>query len=200
MIRRIQSELSVALGPSRIPGSTVAVALAVIYDLGEKFQGRCTTRDLADAFQESLQVTLSDAELDAIFVMYPAPLVDDRAEILIYELSNIFRPSLSPRRLELVELAFNVCDEKKLYILTEEDIRAHFNGEAFKRYIGSDAIVSGAEAADRFIQSIQLYLVSEKYGMDLGDFCDYYSCVSAEILDDNDFEKLLRAQWFAGGN
>lgn len=202
MVVRIRNELSLALGSVRIPGSAIAVVLAVIYDLGERSQGKCTVQDLAEEFASKLQVVLSSAELDAISVMYPAPIANDEkiVEILVYEVANIFRPSLSPRRLELVELAFNVCDVKELYVVSEEEIRAQFNGDAFKYFIGSDASMSGDEATDRFLQSVQLYLCSEKGGMDVNDFIDYYSCVSAEISSDNEFERLLKTQWFSTGN
>jgi hypothetical protein len=199
MVVRIRNELSLALGSARIPGSAVAVVLAVIYDLGERYQGKCTIQNLAQELSSKLQVVLSSAELDSISVMYPAPIANDEkiVEILVYEVANIFRPSLSPRRLELVELAFNVCDVKELYVVSEDEIRAQFNGEAFRYFIGSDASMSGDEATDRFLQSVQLYLCSEKGGMDVNDFVDYYSCVSAEISSDYEFERLLKTQWFS---
>ena len=197
MVRRILSQLSQYLGAGKIPGSTVAVILAAIYDLDSKFNGKCSVEDLlctfSTPFPDGLGVNLFPQEADAISKTFD---LDNDNCIYLRELSNLVRPSLTPRRLELVEIAFFTCDQDDKQFITEEDMRRVFNGQGYYDYIGNDSIPTADEAKNRFFQSIQLYLV-ENNSLDLNDFVDYYSCVSAEVVDDAEFEKLLKAQWFS---
>ena len=73
-------------------------------------------------------------------------------------------------------------------------MKKFFNNDGFHSFLGESLIASANQAASFFFQSIQEYL-GDNNAIDLQDFAEYYSCVSAEISSDVNFEELLVMQW-----
>ena len=177
---------------STIPGATVALVLDNLYTLEVLNNGKCTVEELETSFMSSpIAITFTKEEKMALSHAFD---LDNDECLYLRELTRLFRPSLSARRYELVEIAFSKCDRSGNGYLTEIDLKNRFNKEGFYRFLGNSVISSADRASSLFFQSIQNYL--DGHGIvDLGDFAEYYSCVSAEILNDANFEELLVCQW-----
>lgn len=177
---------------SAIPGATVALILDDLYKLEISTRGKCTIEELRNTFSISpLGIELTNEEMVALSNTFD---LDHDGKIYLRELINLFRPSLSARRYELVKIAFCTCDQSNVGFLTEEDMKKFFNNDGFHSFLGESLIASANQAASFFFQSIQEYL-GDNNAIDLQDFAEYYSCVSAEISSDVNFEELLVMQW-----
>lgn len=185
---------------SIIPGATVALILDNLYTLEVSTNGKCSLEELQNSFMSSsLLIEFNNEEKMALLRTFD---LDNDKCVFLTELTHFFRPFLSARRYELVEMAFSTCDQSGVGFLTENDLKAHFSKKGFYNYVGNSVISSADQASLFFFQSIQDYLGSNGT-VDLGDFVEYYSCVSAEVLSDAKFEELLVCQWnmpkIAGG-
>ena len=190
VLYRMRNRL-LSLSKSAIPGATVALILDNLYKLEIFRNGKCKLDELCSMLKSSIVgVEITSEEMIALSHTFD---LDNDDHLYIRELIGFFRPSLSARREELLMIAFSICDQSGVGFLTEEDLRKCFNKDGFYHYLGN-SISSADQAASFFFQSFQDYL-GNSGTIDFEDFTEYYSCVSAEILRDNSFEKLLVSQW-----
>jgi len=133
---------------------------------------------------EFLGVTLSGAERRAVETEFDAQC---QGTISCAEFLLLIRPSLSPRRLELADIAFGVCDPNNKGTVTKGEINLCLNTACVLDYFPT-----GIESAD-FEAFFMTSTVGDEGGeASFDDFVEFFSNMSTEVESDETYEAIVK--------
>jgi Ca2+-binding EF-hand superfamily protein len=120
----------------------------------------------------SLNITFSDDEIKAIQQEFDA---ECQGCISCAEFLLLIRPSMSPRRLELIDIAFTVCDDSSNGTVSKANVSSIVNppSEEFGAWFMTSCFGDGNECT-------------------FDDFVEFFSNVSCETAEEGDFEGLVK--------
>lgn len=111
------------------------------------------------------------------------------------ELLIAIRGQLNPRRLALIEMAYNHLDRTGDGQVDAEDLAGRFSGKHHPDVMAGR--MTEEDAANHFLSSFES---AEKDGIvTKKEFIDYYKNVSASVDDDDYFELMIRNAWHIPG-
>ena len=150
--------------------------VALIDDIGSKANenGKVRMNYFISKFTEKTNVDFTKEEIRAFEIEYDP---EWKSEISPAEVLLLFRPTMSPKRLELVDLAFGQCDTSSSGVVGRDVVASVYVGSEDSRSIFIENVFGGREEAV------------------FGDFVEHYSNVSAEVLDEDEFERILKETW-----
>jgi hypothetical protein len=177
----------VAPSVSSIPGSAVRRIVAVL-----DYIGQADPVVSFDAFvagiDDHLVFQFSPAERKAIEVEFDA---DCRGVLSCAEFLLLIRPTMTPRRLELVDIAFRICDSQGVGAASKEDISNCLNVVCTLDFFPDG--ISSEEFETMFYDSM-FGTGNATIGFD--DFIEFFNNMATEFGDDEEkFESIIRAMF-----
>lgn len=164
------------------PGGAVRYLLSLIMTVADiNGSDYVPIEALEQSLAQNLSFELNSSERAAIQVSYN---VDISGKVSLPGFANLIRGRMSPRRIELVNIAFFSIDRQGdgSGKLSEDLIRCSFFPSPSSGTL--DSLVDGLG-----FQYVETGLIT------FDEFIDYYASVSAEVLDNEKFEQLIRTSW-----
>lgn len=168
-----------------IPGAAVRKIVSMLWTIIDQMENyNAPISFLINVISQELDFAVNDSEMRAFIIAFVQQKVDVNEEdyLNVVDVISLIMPPLSPRRLELIGILFSLL-EKNTVITTAGLIDKDQLNQFF---------VPGTETG-----SFQQFCEDLPYGISLNieDLVNYYSTVSAEIDDNNEFEDYLRKSW-----
>jgi len=137
-------------------------------------------------------LNFTEQELRELFKYFDQ---DCSGEIGYDEFLTGIRGELNERRKKFVEMAFKIMDTDGSGTLELADIMTRYDASKHP-----DVIAGKRSASEILREFLDTFDGGEKDGkVDFGEFCRYYSNVSASIDDDDYFELMMRNAWHISG-
>ena len=142
---------------------------------------------------ESINVLLTSTQLEEIFQYFDK---DNSNSIEYDEFLTGLRGTLSPKRMKLVSLAFDVLDVDKSGVVDATDVALIYDPSEHP------AVVSGAKSKEAVLRE---FLDTFDVGGEVDgkvtrdEFVNYYTNISASIDNEDYFELMIRNAWHIEG-
>ena len=168
-----------------IPGAAVRKIVSIFWTVIDRVENyNAPVSFLFDVINQELDFSINEAELKAFVVAFVQQKADTKEEdhFNIIDIISLIMPPLSPRRLELIGILFGLL-EKNTEVLTSGLIE---KDQLIQYFVPSTEVGTFEQLCEDF-----------PYGssINIEDLVNYYSTVSAEIDDNNEFEDYLRKSW-----
>lgn len=179
LVRQIQLQLQ------SIPGSAVRKIVSTLWSIIDRMENYSAPLSFViEVLKNELDFTINESEMKAFVIAFVQQKVDPSEEnqISIVDFISLVMPPLSPRRLELIGILFGLLEKntviRTIGLLEKDQLQQYF--------------VPSTDAGT-FEQLVEDF----PYGssINIEDLVNYYSTVSAEIDDNNEFEDYLRKSW-----
>ena len=179
LIRQIQLQLK------SIPGSAVRKIISTLWSIIDRMDNyNAPLSFVIEVLKNELDFSINESEMKAFIIAFVQQKVDPSEEdqISIVDFISLVMPPLSPRRLELTGILFGLLEKnteiRTIGLLEKDQLQQYF--------------VSSTDTGT-FEQLVEDF----PYGssINIEDLVNYYSTVSAEIDDNNEFEDYLRKSW-----
>jgi hypothetical protein len=184
LLKKLRYKVTLACNessPVNAKGSAIQKLTHKLLDLDtEGGAGRARVEDISGVVALATGVELSIAEQDAVVIAF-SRMNDDR--IILIEFIEYLRGAMSIRSKEWVYVVWDACNPTDREYISEEDVI-----QAMNRNIADDVKFA-------IMDSLHLYSCGRDQGIDIVDVIEYYRDVFAEVVDDEDFEYLLKTTW-----
>lgn len=174
-----------------MPGLTIRVLSQSIHELDPSPQGRAPVDRVVELLVDSLGEELSIDEINSLIRSFSRNNSD---EIILIELIEFLRGKLPEWRLEFTNQAFASISKSQSSIVTESELISSFNSAAVSRLFGGQDLPD--ETVGYLLDSFYVYNpLGVQQGYSKVDFLEYYRDVSAEVVDEDLFEKIVTKSW-----
>jgi hypothetical protein len=167
------------VSPPDCPGGAVQTLTQKLLDLDTP-AGRASVDAISSVVALYTGVEMTVPQLDAVVVAF-SRMNDER--VILIEFIEYLRGSLSARARGFVFKAWDLCNpEGREYVSEEEVARAMLSS-------------CDRERVATILDSLHLYSCGRDDGYDIVDLIEYYRDVYAELVDEEDFDVLMRSTW-----
>lgn len=158
--------------------------------------GKVSIEAFAAELKKLTDIDVTQDEIDSLLIAFgrDAALSDGEGIVGVYldQVVQYFRSRLNDFRNGLVTQAFDKCDTNLRGVIGKADIRSNYDAASVVRL--KNANIAPHVYFDDFMDILTQYQQSSA-GITLDTFVEYYRDVSSEIIEDDDFEKLLEVEW-----
>lgn len=196
MINTVKSDISSsgASGTSLLPGSAVQKIVAVLDNMGND-SPMLSIESFEQSIQSLLNFSFTNDERTSLLIEFDQ---SKNGYISCAEFLLLIRPSLTPRRLELVDIAFGVVDTNGRGSVNKRDVESCIMSSTNRvEGINHDDLMTSFIASlfgndgSRSSSSNNNFSAAGVVGFE--DFVEYFSNISREIEDDMQFETIVRS-------
>jgi hypothetical protein len=169
--------------PNPITGATTQRIISFLDGLGSR-SPLVPLGIFEDGLAQTFGVTFTPAERKAVEGEFDG---ECSGSLSAAEFLLLMRPSLSPRRLELVDIAFGVCDPTNKGAVTKADVALCLNSVCVLGFMPT-----GIEAAD-----FEAFFFSSIFGEEnseatFDDFVEFFANLSVEVERDDAYEAIIK--------
>lgn len=177
------------------PGRAVRAVIGSLWNnYSEDEENRRSMSDIAKVFAEHYNFVFLPREKTALLNSFDP---DNLNTLSLLEFTNLVRPMLSIRRVELVQKIFSTINGNTSRAVSVDMIVSVYIGNSLDNFL-MDLDFIHASAIQLTTPSTAIRPKSQRASIDLyslEDFLDYYCDISAEISDELEFENLLCQTW-----
>ena len=144
---------------------------------------------------EELGIKLTQNNIDKIRILFDR---NQKGLIFVKDIFEVITPNLSMKRKKIVEDLFKKLDKESKGIIALEEISNKYNSKADSRVENGE--MNEFELLADFLDNLEACIhlrsnKSEAKAICIQDFYEYYSTVSAEIKNDQEFEIQINLYW-----